>query len=170
MSKTVSRRVFWSRVTENRILRAQIKGRLKLTDGERKTLAEIGKKALAEVANIVKPDTILAWHRRLVAKKLDGSKKRKYPGTLDKDVEELIVRFANIDRSWGYDRIAGALGAAQRWVIERTVDLRSRCFRLRDRRRAPYRRTAAFSSCRPVTRCRCRRTQNQSSLFLLLQY
>ncbi len=59
-------------VTENRILRAQIKGRLKLTDGERKTLAEIGKKlgkkALEEVVNIVKPETILAWHRRLVAK------------------------------------------------------------------------------------------------------
>ena len=47
--------------TENRVLRAQIKGRLKLTDGERKTLAEIGKrlgkKALEEVASIVKPDS-----------------------------------------------------------------------------------------------------------------
>ncbi len=65
-------------VTENRVLRAQIKGRLKLTDAERKTLAKIGKrlgrKALEEVASIVKPDTILAWHRRLVAKKFDGSK------------------------------------------------------------------------------------------------
>ena len=59
-------------VTENRILRSQIQGRLKLTDGERKTLAEIGKKlgkrVLDEVANIVKPETILAWHRKLVAK------------------------------------------------------------------------------------------------------
>ena len=58
-------------VAENRVLRAQIKGRLKLTDAERKTVAEIGKrlgrKALEEVASIVKPDTILAWHRRLVA-------------------------------------------------------------------------------------------------------
>ena len=65
---------------ENRILRAQIKGRLKLTDGERRTLAEIGKKlgrkVLAEVATIVKPDTILAWDRRLVARKFDGSKSR----------------------------------------------------------------------------------------------
>ncbi len=59
-------------VAENRILRSQVKGRLKLNDGERKTLAEIGKKlgrgALAEVASIVKPETILAWHRRLVAR------------------------------------------------------------------------------------------------------
>ena len=54
-------------VAENRILRAQIPGRLKLTDGERRTLAHIGKqlgrKALAEVATLVRPDTILAWHR-----------------------------------------------------------------------------------------------------------
>ncbi len=71
-------------VTENQILRNQLKGRLRLTDGERKTLAEIGKrlgkKALEEIASIVKPETILAWHRRLVAKKFDGSKNRKYPG------------------------------------------------------------------------------------------
>ena len=52
-------------VTENRILRQQITGRVSLSDGERKTLAEIGKRlgkqALAEVATIVKPDTILGW-------------------------------------------------------------------------------------------------------------
>src|SRR6266849_263038 len=53
-------------VTENRILRNQIKGRVQLSNGERKMLAEIGqrlgKQALQEVAKIVKPDTILAWH------------------------------------------------------------------------------------------------------------
>ncbi len=68
-------------VAENRILRAQILGGVKLSDGERRTLAEIGKrlgrKALTEVASIVRPDTILAWHRRLVARKFDGSKKRR---------------------------------------------------------------------------------------------
>ncbi len=71
-------------VAENRILRTQIPGRVKLGDGERRTLAEIGKrlgrKALAEVASIVRPETILAWHRRLVARKFDGSKKRSAPG------------------------------------------------------------------------------------------
>ena len=68
-------------VTENRILRHQLKGRLQLSDGERKALAEIGQKlgkhALAEVATIVKPDTILGWHRALVTQKFDGSKPRK---------------------------------------------------------------------------------------------
>ncbi len=69
---------------ENRILRNQIRGRLRLTDGERRTLAEIGKqlgkKALEEVANILRPETILGWHRRLVAKKFDGFRNRPYPG------------------------------------------------------------------------------------------
>jgi len=64
-------------VTENRMLRHQIMGRVSLSDGERKALAEIGhklsKQALQEVAKIVKPDTILAWHRKLVAHKCDGS-------------------------------------------------------------------------------------------------
>ena len=57
-------------VTENRMLRSQIKGRVRLSDGERQTLAELGQKlgkqALQEVAKIVKPDTILGWHRELV--------------------------------------------------------------------------------------------------------
>src|SRR5439155_8898144 len=60
-------------VSENRILRSQIKGRVRLRDGERKALAEIGqmlsKQALQEVAQSFNPDTILAWHRRLVAMK-----------------------------------------------------------------------------------------------------
>ncbi len=114
-------------VAENRILRAQIPGRLKLTDGERRTLAHIGKqlgrKALAEVANIVRPDTILAWHRRLVARKFDGSKKRNYPGRppVDRALEHLIVRLATENRDWGYDRIAGALANLGHEVSDQTV-------------------------------------------------
>ena len=73
-------------VTENRILRHQIKGRVCLRDDERKTLAAIGKQlskqALAEVASLVTPDTILAWHRKLVAQKFDGSRQRKVQGAL----------------------------------------------------------------------------------------
>src|ERR1035441_8848451 len=65
---------------ENRILRAQIKGRLWLSDGEKATLAEIahrlGRKALEELAAVAKPDT-LAWYRKLIATKFDGSKFRK---------------------------------------------------------------------------------------------
>jgi putative transposase len=94
-------------VTENRMLRNQMTGRVRLTDGERRTLAEIGQKlgkqALQEVAKIVKPDTILAWHRTLVAQKFDGSQHRKAPGrpTTDQELEALVVRIAQEHRSWG---------------------------------------------------------------------
>ena len=84
-------------VTENRLLRNQIKGRVRLSDGERQALAELGQKlgkqALHEVAKIVKPDTILGWHRKLVAQKFDGSHQRKAPGrpTINKEIEALVV-------------------------------------------------------------------------------
>ncbi len=114
-------------VTENRIPRHQITGRIQLTDGERKTLAEIGQKlgkqALAEVAKIVKPDTILAWHRTLVAQKFDGSQQRKAPGRpkVDPELEAFIVRMAQENRSWGYDRIVGALANLGYTVSDQTV-------------------------------------------------
>jgi transposase InsO family protein len=114
-------------VAENRILRQQTTGRLRLRDGERKTLAEIGKKlgrqALAEVATIVKPETILAWHRTLVAQKFDGSQRRKTPGrpTIDQALEALVVRMAQGNRSWGYDRIVGALVHLGYRVSDQTV-------------------------------------------------
>ena len=57
-------------VAENRILREQFQGRLRLTDGQRRTMAEIGKRlgkqALDEIANMVKPETMLGRHRKLV--------------------------------------------------------------------------------------------------------
>jgi putative transposase len=102
-------------VRENHILPDQIKGRMRLSDGERKTLAEIGhklgKQALQEVAQIVKPDTILGWHTKLVAQKFDGSTQRKAPGRpkVGQELEALVVRIAQENYSWGYDRIVGAL-------------------------------------------------------------
>jgi putative transposase len=69
---------------ENRILRAHLPARMRLSDPERSTLAEIGKRhgraALQQVACVAKPDTILAWYRRLIARKLDVSKLRTSPG------------------------------------------------------------------------------------------
>jgi putative transposase len=113
--------------TENRILRNQIIRRVRLCDGERKALAEVGqklgKKALEEVATIVKPNTILAWHRTLVAHKFDGSKQRRAPGrpAIDQEVEALVVRMAQENRSWGYDRIVGALANLDYTVSDQTV-------------------------------------------------
>src|SRR6516162_6840123 len=69
---------------ENRILRAHPPSRLRLSDAERSTLAEIakrlGRKALKDIARVAKPDTILDWYRCLVAQKFDGSQHRAYPG------------------------------------------------------------------------------------------
>jgi transposase len=114
-------------VTENRLLRNQITGRVRLTDGERRTLAEIGqqmgKKVLEEVATIVKPETILAWHRKLVAQKCDGSKHRKALGRpkVEEEVEALVVRMARENCSWGYDRIVGALANLGYTISDQTV-------------------------------------------------
>jgi putative transposase len=112
---------------ENRILKAQLRGRLKLSDAERATLGEIGhrlgRKVLAEVATVARPDTILAWYRKLVARKFDGSKARRGPGRprIRREVEQLIVRMAEENRSWGYDRIAGALTNLGYKVCDQTI-------------------------------------------------
>jgi putative transposase len=114
-------------ITENRILRQQIAGRMRLSDGERKALAErgtkLGKKALEEVATIVTFDTILAWYCKFIAKKFDGSKQRKKLGRprINADLEALVVRMAQENCSWGYDRIAGALALLGYTLSDQTV-------------------------------------------------
>jgi putative transposase len=114
-------------VMENRILRHQIKGRVRFSTGERTVLAEIGQKlgkqALEQVATIVKPNTILAWHRKLVAQKFDGSQQRKAQGRpkIDQELEALVVRMAQENRSWGYDRMVGALANLGYTISDQTV-------------------------------------------------
>jgi transposase InsO family protein len=100
---------------ENRVLRAQLRGkRLRLSDNERRRLAVkakgLGRKALAQVASIVTPDTLLRWYRDLIAAKYDGSKNRS-PGRppTAKDICELVVRMAQENPTWGYTRLRGAL-------------------------------------------------------------
>jgi putative transposase len=112
---------------ENRILRNHIKGRVPLTDAERKTLAEmgqkLGKKALDEVATIAQPDTILAWHRTLMAQTCDRSPPRNPVGRprMDQELEALVVRMARENRSWGYDRMVGAVANLGYRISDQTV-------------------------------------------------
>src|SRR5215831_11307359 len=96
---------------ENRILREQLGGRrIRFTDSQRIRLADkaksIGRKALEEIATLVTPATLLAWHRKLIAQKYDGSAKRRAgrPRIVE-DIRKLIVRMAKENRSWGYTRI-----------------------------------------------------------------
>lgn len=112
---------------ENRILRAQIKGRLLLSDSEKATLAAIahrlGRKALADVAAAAKPDTLFRWYRELIAKKFDGSKFRKSLGRppVAEEIARLVVRMARENLSWGYDRIVGAMANLGYRVSDQTV-------------------------------------------------
>jgi len=112
---------------ENEILKSKIKKPLHFNDHERIRLAKIGKqiglKALREIACIVKPETILEWFRRLVAKKFDGSQNRKKAGRprIDHELEALVIRFVEENPSWGYDRIAGALSNLGYEVSDETV-------------------------------------------------
>src|SRR5262245_13889895 len=112
---------------ENRILKALLDGRLKLSDVDRATLGEIGhrlgRRVLAEVATVAQSDTILAWYRKLVARKFDGSQARQGPGRprLKREVEQLIVRMASENRDWGDDRIAGALANLGYLISDQTV-------------------------------------------------
>jgi hypothetical protein len=78
---------------------------------------------LAERACVAKPETILAWYRRLIARKFDGSKIRSYPGRprIDATVEALIVQMARENSGWGYDRIVGALANLGHQVSDQTV-------------------------------------------------
>ena len=113
--------------TENRVLKNQIKGRLRLTDPERISLAEIGKRlgrmALEEVAQIVRPETILGWHRKLIARKFDGTKNRSSmnQGSPGRTIEALVLQFAQENLSWGYRRIVGALSNLGHEVSHQTV-------------------------------------------------
>src|SRR6266568_133749 len=112
----------------NRILRNQIKARrLLLTDAERKTLAEmghqLGRQALQEIATIAQPDTILAWHRKFMDQHEVRSPQRQSVGRprIDKELEDLVVRMARENRSWGYDRIVGALSNLGYYISDQTV-------------------------------------------------
>src|SRR6202163_3845548 len=100
---------------ENRILREQLGGRrMRFNDDQRRRLATrakgLGRKLLAEVATIVTPETLLAWHRKLIAQKYDGSGKRG-PGRprTAREIEAVVVRMAEENRDWDYRRIQGAL-------------------------------------------------------------
>src|SRR5262244_3841452 len=91
---------------ENHVLREQLGGRrLRLNDDQRRRLAAkakgLGRKLLAEVATIVTPETLLAWHRKLIAQKYDGSGKRGpgQPRTAH-SIEALVIRMAEENRDW----------------------------------------------------------------------
>src|SRR4051812_9529032 len=112
---------------ENRVLREQLGDRrLRFNDDQRRRLAAkakgLGRKLLAEMASVVTPETLLAWHRKLIAQKYDGSPKRG-PGRppISQEIEALVVRLAQENRAWGYRRLQGALAHLGHKVARSTI-------------------------------------------------
>jgi len=101
-------------IEENRILRAQLRGRrLRLTDEDRCRLARrgqrLGRQVLRQVATIATPDTILRWHRQLIARKWTHATLRSSRRGVLAEIRRLVVRMAEDNPTWGYTRIQGAL-------------------------------------------------------------
>ncbi|HEY6271723.1 MAG TPA: integrase core domain-containing protein [Terriglobales bacterium] len=112
---------------ENRVLREQLGGkRLRFNDDQRRRLAvrakKLGRRVLDELTTIVTPATLLAWHRRLIAQKYDGSQKRG-PGRppTQEEIRRLVVRMGTENRDWGYRRIQGALANLGHEVARGTI-------------------------------------------------
>jgi putative transposase len=112
---------------ENRVLREQLgRRRLRFTVDQRRRLAAkakgLGRKLLAEIATIVTPETLLAWHRKLIALKYDGSRQRG-PGRprTASEIEALVLRLAEENRDWGYRRIQGALSHLGHTIARSTI-------------------------------------------------
>jgi len=112
---------------ENKILREKLgTKRLILTDEQRKKLAilakNIGRKALSEICGVFSPDTLLKWHRMLVARKYDGSKSRKFGRPqISEELRNLIIKIAKKNRGWGYPRIQGQLKYLKFKVSVKTI-------------------------------------------------
>jgi putative transposase len=99
--------------------------RLRLTDDQRRRLAvlgeRLGRRVLTRVATIVTPDTILRWHRRLIARKWTYLARRPgRPGVLQ-EIRRLVVRMAQENPGWGYTRIQGALKNLGHHVARSTI-------------------------------------------------
>ena len=112
---------------ENRLLKQKLRGkRIRFTDAERALLARkakaVGRKALLEFDAIVSPDTLLRWHRQLVAQKWTFVHRRRLGRPrIMREISELIVRMARENPGWGYTRIQGALANLKHCVGRGTI-------------------------------------------------
>lgn len=113
---------------ENQILREKLgKGRILLNDDQRRRLAvkgkALGRRTLRKLATIVTPDTILRWHRELVARKWNFSNLRKEIGQprVRRDIANLVVEMATDNPIGGCDRIEGALSNLGLKISDTTI-------------------------------------------------
>jgi transposase InsO family protein len=99
---------------ENKVLK-ELHGdkRLNFTNEQRKRLARKGRKlglnGLRKVATLVTPETILSWHRKLIALKYTAKRTTSPLRKSQQEVRRMVVRIALENPTWGYSRIVGAL-------------------------------------------------------------
>jgi putative transposase len=136
-------------VEENRVLKAKLGSqRLRLTDTERRRLAALahplGRKRLKDIAAIATSDTLLRWYKRLIAQKFDGSTQRRQLGRprVSEEIEQLVVRMAEENPTWGYHRLQGALANLGHHIDKLTV---RNILRRHHMEPAPQRRKAGMS-------------------------
>ena len=115
-------------LTENQVLREKLgKRRILLNDDQRRRLAVKGKvlsrESLDKLARIVRPDTLLRWHRELIARKWDRSDQRQSVGRprIRQQIVDLTLRLARENPTWGYDRIQGTLANVGFYICDTTV-------------------------------------------------
>ena len=100
-------------IEENRLLRRQLgRRRLRLSDDDHRRLAarayRLGRATLRAIATIAAPDTLLRWHRRLIARKWTYARPAGRHNVL-LEIRRLVERMAKENPTWGYTRIQGAL-------------------------------------------------------------
>jgi hypothetical protein len=113
-------------VEENRVLKDQLKGhRVRFTDKQRIRLAVkakvLGRRVLDELETLVTPDTLLAWHRKFIATKWTYARKGPGRPRVDQEINDLVLRMARENVSWGYNRIQGALANIGHVIAPNTV-------------------------------------------------
>ena len=101
-------------IEENRCLRRQLGSRrVRLTDDDRRRLAarayRVGRRDLRNIATIATPDTLLRWHRQLIARKWTYGRTSVHRRQVLAEIRRLVVRMAEENQTWGYTRIQGAL-------------------------------------------------------------
>jgi hypothetical protein len=113
-------------IAENLVLKDQLGGRRpRFADEQRIRLAMkakvVGRRLLAEIETLVTPDTLLPWHRKLIANQWTFSRKSPGRPRVTQDIVDLVVMMARENPSWGYDRIQGALANLGHLIAPNTV-------------------------------------------------
>jgi hypothetical protein len=111
---------------ENRILR-ELNGpkRLRYSDQQRRLLAEkaqaAGRKLLATIETVVTPDTLLRWHRELIARKFTHPRHSPGRPKTPQETAALVIRLARENPAAGYDRLQGMLANLGHRLSDNTV-------------------------------------------------